>query len=568
MVLPDNIEPPVQNTENAKVPASDKKPDKSGLWCWAVLALVIIGAAVIRSRLLAIPLERDEGEYAYIAQMMLKGVPPYLSAYSMKLPGIYTAYAVILAVFGQTCTAIHLGLLIVNAATIFVVFLLTRRLFDDLAAVVAAAAYAVMSLIRPVLGLSANAEHFVILPALIGIVLLTRPVERRGLPVVFIAAMLFGLAFIVKQAGIFFGIFALLYLLYSDLRCSPIQWKRLIITQFVFAGGVIAPFAITCFLFWRANAFDKFWFWTFTYASKYGALIPFRLAPIIFLQQFCPVVGSAILIWLFALLGLFRILFSSRLRKHLLFIIGLLFFSFLCVCPGFYFRDHYFIFFLPAVAVAAGAGFCGFCDWAAGCEPGLRRGIIIALAGIGLVSCSLFDQRIYLFDGNPAEVCRRIYFINPFPESLPIAEFIRANSRADDTIVVIGSEPQIYFYSGRRAATRYIFTYPLMEIHDYAAEMQKEMIQQVESAKPELLIFVNARISWLAQKGSITTIFKWADSYIHNFYNIVGIIEIYPDKQSIYRWDTGFTGYAPVSNNWIAGYTPVSKNWIAVYKRK
>ena len=31
----------------------------------------------IRIRLLGIPLERDEGEYAYAGQLILQGVPPY-----------------------------------------------------------------------------------------------------------------------------------------------------------------------------------------------------------------------------------------------------------------------------------------------------------------------------------------------------------------------------------------------------------------------------------------------------------------------------------------------------------
>ena len=107
----------------------------SRIWPWVAIIAVIIAAAVIRSRLLSVPFERDEGEYAYIVQQMLKGVPPYISAYSMKLPGIYVVYALIMTLFGQTHTGIHLGLLIFNAATIFAVFLLAKKLFVLIAAV-------------------------------------------------------------------------------------------------------------------------------------------------------------------------------------------------------------------------------------------------------------------------------------------------------------------------------------------------------------------------------------------------------------------------------------------------
>ena len=50
-----------------------------------VAALVIVAA--VRLRLLNLPLERDEGEYACAGQLMLQGIPPYEFAYNMKFPG-------------------------------------------------------------------------------------------------------------------------------------------------------------------------------------------------------------------------------------------------------------------------------------------------------------------------------------------------------------------------------------------------------------------------------------------------------------------------------------------------
>src|ERR1035438_3315965 len=101
--------------------------------CYGLLLLVVLLFALIRFQLRESPLERDEGEYAYAGQLMLQGIPPYQLAYSMKLPGIFAAYSVILAVFGQTPSGIHIGLLLINAATTFLVFLLARRLFGPLA---------------------------------------------------------------------------------------------------------------------------------------------------------------------------------------------------------------------------------------------------------------------------------------------------------------------------------------------------------------------------------------------------------------------------------------------------
>src|SRR5450830_359041 len=84
-----------------------------------IAGLVVILCIYVRFRLLSVPLERDEGEFAYFGQLMLKGIPPFADAYSMKLPGIYGMYALIMSLFGQTAQGVHLGLLITNLATTF-----------------------------------------------------------------------------------------------------------------------------------------------------------------------------------------------------------------------------------------------------------------------------------------------------------------------------------------------------------------------------------------------------------------------------------------------------------------
>jgi len=103
---------------------------------WLFLAAIFLGLVIaIRIRLLGIPLERDEGEYAYSGQLLLQGIPPYQLAYNMKFPGTYAAYALITAIFGQTIIGIHLGLLLINMASVLLIFLLGRQLIDPIAGI-------------------------------------------------------------------------------------------------------------------------------------------------------------------------------------------------------------------------------------------------------------------------------------------------------------------------------------------------------------------------------------------------------------------------------------------------
>ena len=172
------------------------------LWPWLFVLVVLLFVGLIRVRLLDMPLERDEGEYAYAGQLILQGVPSYELAYNMKLPGTYFIYALGMAVFGETSAGVHLTLLVANALTIVFVFLLTRKLFGTAAGLVACASYGVMSVSVPVLGMAAHATQFVVLFAVPATLLLWNAVEKNRRWTLFFSGLFYGLAFLMKQQGI------------------------------------------------------------------------------------------------------------------------------------------------------------------------------------------------------------------------------------------------------------------------------------------------------------------------------------------------------------------------------
>ena len=525
---------------------------------WLIVAVIIIITAGLRFSLLDVPLERDEGEYAYAGQLILQGIPPYLHVYNMKLPGIYAAYALILAVFGQTHTAIHMGLLIINAVTILLIFLLAKYLTDSFAGVFAAAAFAVLSLAQSVQGIFANAEHFVILFAVAGILLLVLAVDRNNMVLLLASSILLGIGFLMKQHGIAFIVFAGLYLLFSQLRRRPFNPRAFLPRVVLFIIGVILPFGITCLVLWRAGVFEKFWFSTFVYARKYVSMVPVLDGLGILKTQMAKIAGSAILIWILAGIGLITLFRVKQIHSRRLFVAGFSFFSFLSTCPGLYFREHYFILLLPAVALLSGIGLLGIRQALVGGQKAtIKENVIPVLLGLVVLSYTLYQQKNFLLAEDPTVVSRMTYGPNPFPESLKIAEYIKANSSSGDTIAILGSEPQIFFYANRRSAAGYVYTYPLMRPHPYALQMQEEMIQQIEAAKPRFLILVNVPTSWLVRLTSKKLIFDWFDQYHQQYYKLVGVIDIVSMNQTIYRW-----------NENAVGYTPRSQCWLSVFERK
>jgi len=490
-----------------------------------------------RLRLRSTPLERDEGEYAYAGQLILQGIPPYSLACNMKLPGTYAAYAVIMAVFGQTMAGIRLGLLLANAATVLLLVLLGRRLFGRDAGLAAGAAYALLSFGLAVMGTAGHATHFVVLPAMAGLLLLLGAMESGRAATFFWSGVLFGLAFLAKQHGIFFALFAGGWLLWKH----PGGWVRTARRLAVFGAAAALPFAATCLILWIAGVFPKFWFWTFLYARAYASENTLRDGLDNLKEQLPLLVHHNAALWALAAVGLAAAWWKRETRAPALFLTGLLLFSAAAVCPGLYFREHYFVLLLPAIALCAGVVAGNFRAWG------------VWLFAVAL-AFSVASQGRFLFRETPVQVSRELYNLNPFPEAIPISEYIRRHSAPGTRIAVMGSEPEIYFYSHRHSATGYIYTFALSEDQPYAVQMREEMIQEVRTAQPAYVVLVDSLDLWDYRSDGKPTVFSWWGGYAPGRYDIVGIADIISNDRTEYRWGAAAAAYKPESDFIVAIY--------------
>ena len=241
---------------------------------WPILGLVFIllFVTLVRWRIRAVPLERDEGEYAYAGQLMLQGIPPYQWVYNFKMPGVYAAYALIMAVFGQTPSGIHLGFCLVNLGAIILMYRLGRRFLGSPASLAAAATFALLSLSQAVVGLAGHATQLVVVAA--GrIVLLPRVEERGRLGMILLSGALCRNGFSdeatwrrVCPPGTFRAGSV------ARGKKKPIFRKKHGPRMAVFCCGVLMPLVVTAGWLWQARVWSRFWFWTVTYASVHATV--------------------------------------------------------------------------------------------------------------------------------------------------------------------------------------------------------------------------------------------------------------------------------------------------------
>jgi len=341
----------------------------------------------------------------------------------------------------------------------------------------------------------------------------------------------FGLAFLMKQHGVMFVGCVVLIWAWSEWKHSG-SWRRLISQGIILAAGIALPYLITCLLLWRAGVFPQFWFWTVQYGAAYENILSFADG----LKQFritWPLVPHPSIVWMTAGLGLTALFWSERAREHKVFVLSFTFFSMLTIVPGLYFRPHYFLVVLPAVAMLAGVCIGAAHEYLQQRNfPPLIVAIPIVVFLLSYLSV-LRGQRVFLFRLGPIAMNRLMYPEDGFPEALTIGEYVRNHTGENDRIAVLASEPEIYFYSKRHSATGYMYMYPMLEKQKFALQMQSGMEQEVEQSRPKLIVYTDNLFKWGCAKDWPASdpdpgmnIFLWMHDYLDAHYDLMAELPI------------------------------------------
>ena len=566
-----------------------------GLRVRALLSLgaALLFAAILRAPIADIPLERDEGEYAYIGERWLRGEVPYRDAFDQKPPGVFLVYGAVIRTLGRSVSAIHWGAQIWSFGTVVAVWALARSAGGNAVGAAAGLLFSLLSTNPGVLGNAANTETFLILPATLSLLAALRARRAGSARWALAAGVLAGMATLfkqvaltnalisvwivargtrtrpkhddlcihvlqrVKEAGSVFGggsgvlpedrpwlrtgatkrappfsffwrgTLRRAHLFFVGRLCWPpflsglisfgmtmknvfqnapsvdgrqtVNWRHL---GWFVVGGALAWVPFVAWFIW-AGAFREFWDSVAGYNLGYASSVPLKF----YLRNFRWTFGTILVLawpsYLLAVLGFVAWIAKPERRRKAQLFGAWLAASAAGVAIGGYFRDHYYIQVLPAVAVLAALGARGLADLAG--DRWKRATFAIALAAPLYYTVSV-SGGYYLPGDAKAKFCE-IYSSNSFAISEEVGLFIAARTKPDDRVFIFGSEPQILFHANRRSATRYIFVYPLMVPTERARQRQAELIREVERASPKVVVTVFARTSFLANRRTVTDAF-------------------------------------------------------------
>jgi 4-amino-4-deoxy-L-arabinose transferase-like glycosyltransferase len=445
------------------------------------IALFVIVIA-LRAPLFDLPLERDEGEYAYIAWRLAAGETPYLDWFDQKPPGAFLAYRLALALPGDPIVAIRAVAALFCAGSVLALLGLARALFGAVAGVAAALLLAFLSADPMLQGPIANTEIFMV-PWIVAAALLTLRMlgaERPPLATAVAIGLALGIATAFKQVALVNAPFFLAVCAWR----APSGARGSATARFaaaMAAGGLLVWGPILLWLWQRgalAPAIDAILLHNLAYS---GALtLPQRVSQLVYTSS--PLIATQGVAWLLAALGWIA-LARREDRLPAVFLGGFALVNAIGVsASGFYF-PHYFQQLLPAVAALAAAAVT------AGSGAGARRRALswvgAALALIPLVVGAVGFWRI-----DPEQASRRIYPANYFDVMPAIAAEVAAQTSPDDRIFVFGSEPEILFHARRVSASRYIFLFPLFGAFADAEQRQAGVIAELEAARPAAIVWI------------------------------------------------------------------------------
>ena len=419
-----------------------------------VVAAVCLLPVLMTARFLFEPLTRDEAVYATIANGLLHGQVPYRDLFDQKPPLIYGWYLLSFFVFGEHDYAPRLLGVIVLMLTSLMLFFAGKELASRRAGLVAATIFGISTGAAAIAPWS-NVEPFMLLPLTASLAAYARG-RGRGDRWVLLAGALAGIALMTKPVAVF-NVAALGIDILWDLRRGDIARRRVLKRAVLYGGGVACVAGAIVLPFVVVGAMREFVYSNITYnqlyAARYSAGTKFAAGirnGLAFLIATAPLVFAA---------AVAVVLAMRRRSRSRMIVVGWLVASALAVASPGRFYGHYFIQLLPALALVIGM--------AASELRGVLRvrfaGPACAGAMIGLTFITLRATVPFYAPATPAA---RASFRDPGPGGVrqagarAIGLYLRAHTNAGDRVFVWGRESEIYFYSGRTPATRFLFDQP------------------------------------------------------------------------------------------------------------
>ncbi len=403
----------------------------------------------------------DEGVYQVIGMGMQLGRAMYTEVWDNKPPFLFLIYAF----FSGEQQPIRILSLLFGLATVFIFFLLSQKIFKNkLFTYCITGAFGLLYATPFLEGNIANTENFMLLPILLGMMFLfnAKDTSRQ----IFVAGLLFSIAFLFKIVGLFDFCTAFYFLLFRK------KYKQL----FPLTLGFSIPIAFTVFYFFSIGHVEPFFVTVFTGNIGY----------VVYANQFIVPQGFLILKIILLFSGLsFLYFWKSKISNTMIFVsIWFLWSLFNVYFSGRNFT-HYFLLLLPSACLLTGIILQKLFP---------KKFYVPTFFVIGsILSMYVFTRTIWYYSsffsyifGKTSESQYLASFDPITIRNYEVANYIQKNVSPHEDVFVWGNSPQIYKLADKLPPGRFSAAYHITA----SDETRKETEEAFRRVNPKFVIIL------------------------------------------------------------------------------
>ncbi len=496
---------------------------------WLVLPLAAAALVVMRLHAFGLPLEPDECNYAYIGSRLLAGDRLYVDVWDHQPPAVFALFAAVSAIFGEGTLVFRVMSLLFSLASLMLIYDIARRQTGPFGAGVAAIAFALLSSDIGTAGEGCNREIYMntfLLAALAALSRSTQAPEHSsraklaheptaneagsglrtqdsGLSPVAIAGLLLGIASALKPVVAVQWLALAIWIAWGAARRNGARGA--VTTVILFGLGPALVWLGHFAWFAATSRLDEFVDAVFRFNIGYAGAKTSGLGRFVaFFREGkrLDIFPSAAPLWLAGLLALAALgALAARRRAArpakasfdgalMAYALG----SYAAVCLPGHSWPHYYYLLIPPLVLVVAATF-GRLSNATVPQPfslyakprSERLWRTLAVVWLGLVA--IWQVRHYLLVPTLTLTDTRYASRDlwGWVQGLNVASV----TDPDDCVLVIGSDPGVYYYAKRRCATRYTMMTGLDAQHPDHVERRANVMADLQRHRPRLILVID-----------------------------------------------------------------------------
>jgi dolichyl-phosphate-mannose-protein mannosyltransferase len=410
---------------------------------FAVLGIVVLTVAIRLPSLLHPQPIDSEAMYSVVANEIIDGGRPYADAVERKPPLLFWTYAAVFKIAGKyNWKALHMVALLWTLCAMAGLYVIGCELFDRNTGLVAALFYTVFQPWWTWKTLSFDSEMLMNLPIICAWAIAFGRGSSRLRPELFVAGVLLGMAFLLKQPAAIAAVPLGIYLLLPTYRASrSLTPTNSLVQATTLTAGFFAVVGLVTIVLWKQGILRDAFYWTIT---DHDVPHVFWKKGILLTLAFIGVCSLLILGAVMACRDKNEIWAGKMAERTAL--LWLLAASAIGAAAGARFYPHYYVQLIPPLVLLAAPYYARL--WSRTIQPAYW------LLGPRVTYVWLVLTIIVFSIKHWTGLARR-------REPSQTGQYLSAHSDPADRIFVWGQSPEIYVDAHRRPACRYITTFPL-----------------------------------------------------------------------------------------------------------